>query len=79
MSLVMRNLIVSYANNKDADQPVHPRCLISVFVVRYLDSIIFLVFISKISQPVSVVGHANLSYLVGNSKDRFSHDEAQII
>ena len=28
-----------YVNNKDADQPVHPRSLISAFVVRCLDSI----------------------------------------
>ena len=34
---------VLYANNKGADQPVHPRSLISAFVVRSLDSIISLV------------------------------------
>ena len=38
-----------YANNKDADQPVHPRSLISAFVVRFLDSIIPLICISHIS------------------------------
>ena len=39
-----------YANNKGADQPAHPRSLISAFVVvRCLDSIIPLVSISKIS------------------------------
>ena len=38
-----------YANNKDADQPVHPRSLISTFVVRCLDSIIPVVAISEIS------------------------------
>ena len=31
---------MSYANNKDADQPAHPRSLISVFVIRCLDSMI---------------------------------------
>ena len=31
---------MSYANNKGADQPAHPRSLISAFVVRCLDSII---------------------------------------
>ena len=36
-----------YANNKDTDQPAHPRSLISAFVVRCLDSIIPLVSISK--------------------------------
>ena len=37
-----------YANNKGADQYVHPRSLISAFVVHCLDSIIPLVSISKI-------------------------------
>ena len=32
-----------YANNKGADQPAHPRSLISTFVVRCVDSIIPLV------------------------------------
>ena len=39
-----------YANNKDADQPAHPRSLISTFVVRCLDSITSLDSISKISR-----------------------------
>ena len=45
----MRKPVLPYANNKDADQPAHPRSLISAFVVRCLDSIIPLVSISKIS------------------------------
>ena len=32
--------LTSYANNKGADQPAHPRSLISASVVRCLDSII---------------------------------------
>ena len=36
--------------NKGADQPAHPRSLISTFVVRCLDSIIFLVSVSEISR-----------------------------
>ena len=32
--------LMSHANNKGADQPAHPRGLISAFVVRCLDSII---------------------------------------
>ena len=43
------NLFMPYANNKGADQPVHPRSLISAFVVRCLDSIIPLVSIPEIS------------------------------
>ena len=37
-----------YANNKGADQPAHPRSLISAFVARCLNSMISLVFISEI-------------------------------
>ena len=37
-----------YANNKGADQPVHPHSLISTFVVRCLDSVILLLAIAEI-------------------------------
>ena len=43
------NLFMPYANNKGADQPVHPRSLISAFVVRCLDHMIPLVSIPEIS------------------------------
>ena len=54
---------MSYANSKGADQPAHPRSLISTFVVRSLDSIISLVSISEISSLMlaSVVEQASLS------------------
>ena len=42
--------LMSYANNKDADQPAHPRSLISAFVVHCLDSIISLDSIAEISR-----------------------------
>ena len=29
-----------FANNRGADQPVHPRSMISAFVIRFLESII---------------------------------------
>ena len=41
--------LMSYANNKGADQPAHPRSLISAFVVHCLDSIISLDPIAEIS------------------------------
>ena len=55
--------LISYANNKGADQPAHPRSLISTFVVRCLDSITSLVSISEISNLslVSVAAQAGLS------------------
>ena len=45
----MRKPVYAYANNKGADQPAHPRRLLSASVVRCLDSIIPLVSISDIS------------------------------
>ena len=38
-----------FANNKGADQPAHPRRLISVFVIRFLLSIISRLATSEIS------------------------------
>ena len=43
------NLSSGFANNKGADQPAHPRKLISVFVIRYLESNISKLDRSKIS------------------------------
>ena len=40
---------ISYANNKGADQPAHPRSLISAFVVHCLNSVMSLVSATKIS------------------------------
>ena len=66
-----------YSNNKCADQPAHPRSLISPFVVRCLDSIILIDAISKIS---SVAGQASLRInLIANPQDRFSRDVAHFI
>ena len=40
--------VILEANNKDADQPARPRSLVSVIVVRLLDSIIVLYTSSKV-------------------------------
>ena len=42
--------LMPYANNKGADQPAHPRSLISAFVVRFQDRMIPLVYIPEISR-----------------------------
>ena len=42
--------LMSYANNNGADQPAHPRSLISAFIVRCLDSIISLDSVAEISR-----------------------------
>ena len=46
----MKKCVMSYANNKGADQPAYPRSLISAFVVGCLDSIISLDSIAEISR-----------------------------
>ena len=73
---------MTYANNKGADQPVHPRSVISAFVVRCLDSIIPLVSTSEISSLylASVAEQAGLSLPRSKTpEDRFSRDEAHIV
>ena len=47
LSHIMRKPVLVYANNKGADQPAHPRGLISTFVVRCLDRIKPLAFVSE--------------------------------
>ena len=71
-----------YANNKGADQPAHPRSLISSFVVRCLDSVMSLVSVTKISSLLlvllaSVAEQVSLSQAWSETpEDTFSHDEA---
>ena len=42
-------LILLHVSNKCVDQPAHPRCLISTFVVRFLESVITKLASCKIS------------------------------
>ena len=71
----------SYANNKGADQPAHPRSLISAFVVRCLDSIISLDSTAEISRlklvPVAVQASLCLAWSE-TPEDTFCRVEAQI-
>ena len=70
-----------YANNKGADQPAHPRSLISTFIVRYLE-LIPIIAKSKISrlQLVSVAEQAGLCLPWSQIPEvTFSRDGAQII
>ena len=65
--------LMSYSNNKGADQPAHPCSLISAFVVRCLDSII------SLDSIASVAAQASLSLTWSETpEDTFSHDEAKI-
>ena len=45
-----KTCLMPYANNKGADQPAHPRSLISTFIVRCLNRMICILAISKISR-----------------------------
>ena len=56
------NLSSGYAYNTGADQPAHPRSLISAFVIRYLKSTIFNLATDEISifQLVSVAEETGL-------------------
>ena len=55
--------LLGFPNNKGADQPAHPRSLISAFVIRLLESIISRLATREILifQLVSVVEQAGLS------------------
>ena len=46
-------LFMPYANNKSADQPAHPRSLISTFIVRSLDSDISSFYIGNLASVPS--------------------------
>ena len=73
--------LMSYASNKGADQPEHPRSLISAFVVRCLFSVMSLVSVTRISSLMlaSVAEQASLSLTWSKTpEDTFSHDEAQL-
>ena len=59
----------------------HPRSLISAFVVRYLDSVMSLVSVTKISSLIlaSVAEQASLSLTWSETAENtFSHDEAHM-
>ena len=77
----MRKCVMSYANNKGADQPAHPRSLISAFIVRCLDSIIPLDSIAEISRLylASVAVQAGLCLAWSETpEDTFSYGVAHL-
>ena len=60
------NLFIPYANNKDADQHAHAPSLISIFVIRCLDSTLHMIAKSEIQRlfPASVAERAGFSLTV---------------
>ena len=68
--------LMSYANNKGADQPAHPHSLISAFVVRCLDSIISRLYSLNFK---TVAEQASLSLTWSETpEDKFCHGVAQL-
>ena len=77
-----KTCLMSYANNKGADQPAHPRSLTSAFIVRCLHSVMSLVSVTKISSPMvaSVAEQASLSLTwLETPEDTFSHVVAHLL
>ena len=73
--------LMPYANNKGADQPAHPRSLISTFVVCCLDSMIRILALAKVSRfkLVSVAEQAGLNLTWSKIPEyTFSRDEAHM-
>ena len=69
-----------FANNKGADQPAHPRSLISAFVIRFSESSISKLATGEISifLLVSVAEETGLSLVLSETpfEERFYRDEA---
>ena len=63
-----KTCLLRFANNTGADQPVHPRSLISAFVIRLLESSIFKLASSKISM-IYLVSEAEKTGLSLGSPD----------
>ena len=73
--------LMSYADNKGADQPAHLRSLIIAFVVRCLDGAMSLDSVTNTSSLMlaSVAEQASLSPTWSETpEDTLSHDEAHI-
>ena len=82
MSLVMRKPTFCICENKDADQPRGNREADQRLCFRHIDSTIPLLSISEISKPLAIFCSRTawfVSDLVGNTEDRFSHNEAHIL
>ena len=71
-----------FANNKGADQPAHQRRLISAFVIRFLEVIIYKYAIGEIATfyLVSEAEETDLKLvMLETPEDRFSRDEAHMM
>ena len=62
MNNVLRKPIFLLANNKDADQPVHPRSLVSTFVIRYIWEIQFVCLIWSFTSQSTISIHVGTGF-----------------
>ena len=79
---LVKTHLMSYTNNKGANQPSHPGSLITIFIVLCLDSMIGILAISKVSRfwLASVAEQAGLNLTCSKiPEDTFSHDVVQIL
>ena len=70
------------ANNTGADQPAHPRSLISTFVIRFLEITIYELATGEISifRLVTVANETGLKLALSETpEDRFCRVEAQLL
>ena len=76
----MRKRVLCYTRTTKAQISLHPRSLISAFVIRCLDSVMSVVSVTKISSlMLAVAAQAGLCLDWSETPDdRFSRDEAQL-
>ena len=82
MSHVMRKPVFAYAKNKGTDQLCGKRTADQRLCFCSVDSTIALLLKSEISSLLTIFCNCTVwfvSDLVGNTKDRFSHDEAHVL
>ena len=90
MSLDARKkLTLSYLNNKDADQPVHPHSLISAFVILFLENTlargsytsdhVFLNLLNELRKRDKMRGLSSISWLFRNKFNKFENTGARML
>ena len=69
-----RKITLFYAKDKDIDQPVHPFCLISTFVIHSLEGLIAKLAILNFQYYSEALLMCSLD--IANSKGRLSLDQS---
>ena len=77
-----KRVLCHMPTKKGTYQPANPRNLLNAFVVRCLDSVMSVVYVTKMSSLIlaSVAEQASLSLTWSETpEDMFSHDEAHLM